>query len=93
MTKMKHQKIFMPVRFVLLFLITAVMIPEVIAQTAPGPATPGRATGQKPGQAAGQTYGQPGQAPGQTYGQPPQAPGQASGQKPGPAPVQASGTG
>ncbi len=36
MTKMIHKKIFMPVRLVLLFLIAAVMIPEVIAQTAPG---------------------------------------------------------
>ena len=82
MNKMIRKKINIPERIMLLFVIAAMLIPEVKAQTTPGPATPGRATGQKPDQATGQTYGQPGQAPGQAYGQ-----------KPGPAPVQASAPG
>ena len=81
MTKMKHQKIFIPARLVLLFLIAAVLMPEVKAQTAPAQDSPDRAPGQKPTQATGQTYGQPGQAPGQSYGQ-----------KPGQAPVTGNGT-
>jgi outer membrane receptor protein involved in Fe transport len=87
MTKMIYKKIMMPVRILILFLITNMLMPEAKAQEQntpariPGQTAPGRAPGQKPGQAAGQSYGQPGQAPGQAYGQ---KPGQAPGQPPVP---------
>lgn len=63
MTKMIQRKIIITVRIVLLFLIAAVLIPGLRAQTpptqkSPTQTAPGHTPGQKPGQAPGQAPGQ-----------------------------------